>query len=42
MAATLATQVSLACLHTAMRLAEDPADLPAQVEAAFRRFDDLG
>ncbi|MFG1699543.1 TetR family transcriptional regulator [Nonomuraea sp. NPDC049309] len=41
MAATLATQVSLACLHAAMRLAEDPADLPAQVEAAFRRFDGL-
>ncbi|WP_329079838.1 MULTISPECIES: TetR/AcrR family transcriptional regulator [unclassified Streptosporangium] len=40
--ATLATQVSLACLYTAMHLAEDPARLPQIVEEAFTRLDGLG
>lgn len=39
--ATLATQVSLACLYTAMQIAEDPAQLPELVEDAFTRLDGL-
>ncbi|MGW4802380.1 TetR/AcrR family transcriptional regulator [Nonomuraea sp. NPDC004297] len=35
--ATLATQVALACLLTAMRIADDPATLPEQVADAFHR-----
>ncbi|NBE95270.1 TetR family transcriptional regulator [Nonomuraea sp. KC401] len=41
MAATLATQVSLACLYTAMQTADDPASLPELVEEFFARLDGL-
>ncbi|KAB8195945.1 TetR family transcriptional regulator [Nonomuraea phyllanthi] len=41
-AATLATQVSLACLYTAMRVADDPARLPEVVEESFARLAGLG
>lgn len=35
MAATLAAQVALACLYTAMQVADDPAALPRKVSEAF-------
>ncbi|MEO3801153.1 TetR family transcriptional regulator [Nonomuraea sp. B1E8] len=37
-AATLATQLSLACLYTAIRVADDPERLPALVDECFARL----
>ncbi|MDA0566405.1 TetR family transcriptional regulator [Streptomonospora sp. S1-112] len=35
--AVLATQVMIACLHTAMEVAEDPGEFPAAVDRALRQ-----
>ncbi|MBX9388130.1 TetR/AcrR family transcriptional regulator [Streptomonospora nanhaiensis] len=36
--AVLATQVMIACLHTAMEVAEGPADFPAAMDRALRQL----